>query len=104
MPSVAPPLPDLVLFARPGCDLCEEARGVIGLVLADRRTRGLPVPQLVERNIELDPGLHRAYLERIPVLELGRQRIELVVSIGKLRRMLAEELDDEPDGAGVAPA
>jgi hypothetical protein len=100
MPSVAPPLPDLVLFARPGCHLCEEARGIIGLALADRRARGLPVPLLVERNIELDPELHRAFLERIPVVELGRQRIELVVSIGKLRRMLAEELD----GPDVTPA
>jgi hypothetical protein len=89
MPNVAP-LPDLVLYARPGCSLCDEAREAIELVLADRRTRGLPVPSVIERNIEADPDLRRALLERIPVVELGEQRVELVVSVGKLRRLLNE--------------
>ena len=88
MPSVSP-LPDLVLYARPGCALCDEAREAIRLVLADRRERGLAVPTLTERNIEADPELHRRFLERIPVVELGDQRVELVVSVGKLRRLLA---------------
>ena len=88
MPNVAP-LPDLVLYARPACSLCDEARAAIGLVLADRRARGAPVPEVVERNIETDPELHRRYLERIPVVELGDQRVELVVSVGKLRRLLS---------------
>ena len=87
MPSVAP-LPDLVLYARPSCSLCDEARQAIELVLAERRNRGEPVPRLVERNIEDDPELHRRYLERIPVVELGEQRVELFVSVGKLRRLL----------------
>jgi hypothetical protein len=88
MPSVSP-LPDLVLYARPGCSLCDEAREAIRLVIEDRRARGLAVPDLVERDIETDPDLHRRYLERIPVVELGDQRVELVVSVGKLRRLLA---------------
>ncbi len=88
MPSV-PPLPDLVLYARPACSLCDEAREAIELVLADRRERGEPVPAFVERDIEADPDLHRRYLERIPVVELGDQRVELVVSVGKLRRLLS---------------
>ena len=83
------PLPDLVLYARPSCSLCEEAREAIDLVVADRRQRGLPVPAVVERNIEDDEGLLRRYLERIPVVELGDERVELVVSVGKLRRLLA---------------
>lgn len=89
MPSVAP-IPDLVLYARPGCHLCDEAREAIGLVLADRRERGLAAPELVERNIEDDADLHRRLMERIPVVELGGERIELVVSVGKLRRLLNE--------------
>jgi hypothetical protein len=88
MPNVAP-LPDLVLYARPACSLCDEAREAIELVLADRRARGAPVPDVVERNIEADPELHRRYLERIPVVELGDQRVELIVSVGKLRRLLS---------------
>ena len=97
MPNVAP-LPDLVLYARPGCSLCDEARQAIELVVADRRERGLPVPNVVERDIERDDELHRALLERIPVVELGDQRVELVVSIGKLRRLL-QALDEVPTGA-----
>jgi Glutaredoxin-like domain (DUF836) len=88
MPSVTP-LPDLVLYARPACSLCEEAREAMELVLADRRARGLAVPKVVEHNIEDDPDLHRRYLERIPVVELGEQRVELLLTVGKLRRMLA---------------
>ena len=89
MPNVAP-LPDLVLYARPSCSLCDEARAAIELVIADRRERGQPVPSVVERNIEDDPELHRRYLERIPVVELGDQRVELVVSVGKLWRLLGQ--------------
>jgi glutaredoxin len=89
MPNVAP-LPDLVLYTRPSCSLCDEAREAIDLVIADRRVRGEPVPAVIERNIEDDSELHRRYLERIPVVELGDQRVELVVSVGKLRRMLSQ--------------
>ena len=88
MPIVTP-LPDLVLYARPACSLCSEATEAIRLVIADREARGLPVPRVIERNIEDDPELHRRYLERIPVVELGDQRVELVVTVGKLRRLLS---------------
>jgi hypothetical protein len=94
MPNVAP-LPDLVLYTRAGCSLCDEAREAIELTLADRRERGVPVPALVERDIEADSELHRRYLERIPVVELGTAHIELVVTVGKLRRVLAEILGDD---------
>lgn len=86
------PLPDLTLYTRPGCPLCDEAREAIGLVMADRAARGLPVPGLVERNIDDDPQLHRRLFERIPVVEIGNQRVELVVSVGKVRRLLNEAL------------
>jgi hypothetical protein len=91
MPGV-PPLPDLTLYARPGCSLCDEARVAIDLVIEDRRARGLPAPTVIERNIEDDPELHRRYLERIPVVEIGDQRVELIVSVGKVRRLLNEVL------------
>jgi glutaredoxin-like protein DUF836 len=90
---VTAPLPDLVLYSRPGCHLCEEARDAVQSALEDRAARGLPVPRVVETNIEDDPELHRRYLERIPVLELGARRLELVVSPSKVRRMLADVLD-----------
>ena len=95
MPNVAP-LPDLVLYARPECSLCEEARQAIEVVIADRQARGLAIPAVIDLDIEGDPALHRALLERIPVLELGDKRVELVVSIGKVRRLLNEVLGDRP--------
>jgi len=88
------PLPDLVLYTRAGCSLCDEARQAIEIVFADRQERGLPVPALIERDIEADPNLHRLFLERIPVVELGTSRVELVVSVGKMRRLLHETLDE----------
>lgn len=93
--SNVPPLPDLVLYARPGCSLCDEAREAIRLVIDDRRERGLPIPEVVERNIEDDPELHRRYLERTPVVELGEQRVELIVTVGKLRRLMGAAFDTD---------
>ena len=90
---MAAPLPDLILYTRPGCHLCDEAREAIEAVLADRRTRDLPVPSVVEIDIESDPQLHRRFLERIPVVELAGSRVELIVTVGKLRRVFAEVLD-----------
>ena len=97
-----PPLPDLVLYARPGCSLCDEAREAIDLVIGDRRARGLPVPSVVERDIEADDDLHRRLLQRIPVVEIGNLRVELIVTVGKVRRLLNEALGDGPaDEAGA---
>ncbi len=90
---MATPLPDLFLYGRPGCHLCEDARLVVQSVLEDRASRGLAVPSVVERNIETDEAWHQAYLERIPVLELGGRRVELIVSYGNVRRLLADALD-----------
>ncbi|MEW5991437.1 MAG: glutaredoxin family protein [Chloroflexota bacterium] len=87
------PLPDLVLYSRPGCHLCDATRVAIELLLAERRADGLPVPTLVDRDIEVDPELHRRYLERIPVVELGTARLELATSVARLRRLLADILD-----------
>jgi hypothetical protein len=93
------PHPDLVLYARPGCGLCDEARDAINVVVADRRERGLATPMVVERNIEDDDDLHRRLLERIPVVEIGNLRVELVVTVGKVRRLLNEALGDAPAAA-----
>lgn len=93
MPSVTAPLPDLVLYARDGCGLCDEARQAIQMLLADRSARGLRVPALVEYDIDADPELHRRLFDRIPVIELGSGRLELATSVARLRRLLADVLD-----------
>lgn len=87
------PLPDLVLYGRSGCHLCEEARAALELLLADRAARGLRAPAIVERDIEADEALHREFAFTIPVVEIAGRRLELVTSMAKLRRLLADALD-----------
>ena len=89
----ATPLPDLILYSRAGCGLCDEARQLLHGLLEQRRTTGLPTPTLHERDIETDPALERAFFTTIPVVELGERRIELATSAAKLRRLLADVLD-----------
>jgi hypothetical protein len=100
MPAVIAPLPDLVLYSRAGCGLCDETRSLLGALLAERAATGRPVPTLLERDIEADPATHRAMLERIPVVELGGRRLDLAISPAKLRRLLADALDGPPSPGG----
>ena len=74
----------VVLYGRPECHLCEEARAVLERVRAQ-------VPfELRELDIERDPALLRRYLERIPVVEVdGAEAFELFVDEQELRRRLA---------------
>ena len=95
----ATPLPDLILYTRPACGLCDEARDIVLALLAQRAVSGQPVPELVERDIESDPAWKRAYFSAIPVVELGRRRLDLATSAPKLRRLLAEVLDTPPTPA-----
>jgi hypothetical protein len=87
------PLPDLVLYGRPGCGLCDEARELLTALLEKRRTAGLPTPAFVERDIAQDPALERAWFASIPVVELGEARLELATSASRLRRLMHDQLD-----------
>ena len=87
------PLPQLLLYTRPGCHLCDEARAALTALLAERVQAGRPAPTLVERDIETDPALEHAYFASIPVVELGERRLELATSVAKLRRLFADVLD-----------
>ena len=89
----APPLPDLVLYARRGCELCEEARLIVQGLLEDRAATGRPLARLREVDIDEDATLHDTYFDRVPVVELLGRRLELVTSAAKLRRFLADALD-----------
>jgi hypothetical protein len=90
------PLPDLILYGRPECGLCDEARGLLVALLAERAAAGLSTPTLREVDIESDPALERSFLASIPVVELGDRRLETVTSAAKLRRLLADVLDGTP--------
>jgi glutaredoxin len=73
----------VTLYGRPGCCLCDEARE---LLLEVRSGRPF---ELVERDIEQDPRLHRRYLERIPVVAVdGVDQFEFFVDRGRLEDLL----------------
>ena len=55
----------LVLYSRPGCHLCDEARDILNALIL-----GMKDVEFAERDIDADDELLRAYLERIPVIEL----------------------------------
>jgi glutaredoxin len=75
----------LVLYSRPGCHLCDDARVVIERV-------GAPYSEI---DITTDDALHAAYLERIPVVVLdGIELFEYFVDEGRLR----ERLGSAPGG------
>ena len=75
----------VTLYTRPGCHLCDEAKGVI-LALGDSAGRF----ELREVNIEADPELHARFMERIPVVEVDGELVaELHVDAPILRRALA---------------
>ena len=61
--------PTLTLYSRPGCHLCDEARGAL------ERVRARAPFALREVNIETDDSLLRRYLERIPVVALGDEEL-----------------------------
>ena len=87
------PYPDLVLYGRAGCGLCDETRTLLVSLLDERARAGLPAPTLVERDIETDPAWERAYFASIPVVQLGDRRLDLATSAAKLRRLLTDVLD-----------
>jgi glutaredoxin len=74
---------EVVLYGRPGCHLCDDARAILVRVRSD-----LPFA-LVERDIERDDALLKAYLERIPVVTIaGEEAFEFFVDEDELRRRL----------------
>jgi glutaredoxin len=75
----------VVLYSRPGCCLCDEARAALERVLADSPSAF----RFEVRDIEADEALLRAYLERIPVVVIdGEERFELRVDEAELRGRL----------------
>jgi hypothetical protein len=83
-PITEPRVARVVLYGRPECKLCDEARAAL-LAL---RAEGLRF-ELRERNIEDDERLLRMHFERIPVIEVdGAEVSELAVDAAALRAAL----------------
>jgi glutaredoxin len=72
------------LYTRPDCHLCDEARELI-----ERMRPELAPFELTEVDIDSDESLLRAYLERIPVLEVDGQVVgELTLDPAAVRATL----------------
>jgi len=75
---------EVVLYGRPGCCLCDEAREVLLRVRADHPFA------FAERDIDQDEALLRTYLERIPVVTIdGVEAFELFVDQAELEQRLS---------------
>ena len=76
--------PTVVLYARPECHLCDEARAQLEALRAEER-----VFELEEVNIDSDDRLLARFLERIPVVMLDGEIVsELGLDRGELRARL----------------
>jgi hypothetical protein len=95
---VSAPLPDLVLYGKPGCHLCEDARVALEAVMAERASMGLPNPELSECDILRDPELTERYRDWIPVLVLADRELKLVTQPARIRRLLADVIDGNAPG------
>jgi glutaredoxin len=76
-------LPNVTLYSKPDCPLCDEARGAL-----DRVRRRLPF-DLVEIDITTDAALEAVYRERIPVIAVdGEELFDFHVDEQLLERRL----------------
>jgi glutaredoxin len=74
---------EVILYAKAGCHLCEDARAEIEALQSERNFN------LIEIDIATDPLLHREYGERIPVIAVnGEEAFELGVDRLALARLL----------------
>jgi glutaredoxin len=73
----------LTVYSKPDCHLCEDAMATL------ERLRAELDFELIERDITADDALHRAYFERIPVIELdGEELCEYFVQEPLVRERL----------------
>ena len=77
-------MPTVTVYGREGCHLCEDALAVVRRVAADLAVEVRTI------DIEADPALLRAYMERIPVVAVdGAEVYDYYVDEADLRVRLA---------------
>jgi glutaredoxin len=71
----------IVIYGKPGCHLCDDARAVL-------ERAGAPFEEI---DITTDDALHAAYLERIPVVAIdGEECFEFFVDEAALGALLSK--------------
>ena len=66
--EASPPLPDVVLYTRTRCHLCDEAKEQL------RELRKKAAFELREIDIDQDPELQRRYNEEVPVIFINGRK------------------------------
>lgn len=82
----------LTLIGKPGCHLCDDARGVIDRVV-DEVASAPDAPRIERSELSIldDPALHETYVEEIPVLLIdGVVHTYWRVDAARLRTALME--------------
>jgi glutaredoxin len=88
----------VILYGRPGCHLCDDARAAL------ERLRAREPFSLEVVDIESDPALHARYLERIPVIAVdGEELSDFFVDEEALLARLRREGGEAARGSIVSP-
>lgn len=73
---------DIILYTKEGCGLCEEAKELLHEI-------GQTIPlHIHEIDIRSEPALEAAFRERIPVVDVGKVRLEAPFDAQKLRQAI----------------
>lgn len=91
--ALAGPL-DVTLYTRPGCHLCEEAKGQMAPLLREFGAK------LQEVNIDADPLLRERYTNDVPVVFLGPRKVaKHRIHLDQFRRQLEQARREPAEGA-----
>jgi len=75
--------PQVILYTRPGCCLCDDAK----LVIAEARKRA--TFDFSEMDVDADPALARLYGQELPVITIdGRKAFKYAVKLNEFLRKL----------------
>ena len=88
----SPDIPTLILYARDGCHLCDEARADLQAVLEERVKRGEPIARVRVVNVDTDPELRERYNDLIPVMALRGSELTLAMGRRTIGRFLDQAL------------
>jgi hypothetical protein len=90
--SLPSPTVTLDFYRRDGCQLCDEARDALQVVLEERVRRGEPIARVREINLSRQPELEAGYGSRIPVLAVGSQELALATGSRQISAFLDRAL------------
>lgn len=86
------PRPRLTLYRRPSCELCDETRAVLQVVLEERAKAGETVPVFREVDISGDADLEERYGASIPVMAIDGQHLVFATGAHRVRSFLERTL------------